>query len=121
MAEIVAATGAKVTGAAADAHRLPPLDHAVAPGDSFALCGEEAQVIDVSGHTVGHVAFHLPGPALAFTADSLMAIGCGRQGALATRLLRARGIANRMGFFLHIPWPDVAAQPPPAGGGAVRL
>ena len=35
--------------------------------------------------------------------------------------LRARGIANRMGFFLHIPWPDVAAQPPPAGGGAVRL
>ncbi|AUH63629.1 hydroxyacylglutathione hydrolase [Paracoccus zhejiangensis] len=78
VAEIVAATGAKVTGAAADAHRLPPLDHAVAPGDSFALCGEEARVIDVSGHTVGHVAFHLPGPALAFTADSLMAIGCGR-------------------------------------------
>ncbi len=78
VAEIVAATGAKVTGAAADAHRLPALNQAVAPGDSFTVCGEEAQVIDVSGHTVGHVAFHLPGPALAFTADSLMAIGCGR-------------------------------------------
>lgn len=75
---LVAATDAKVTGAAADAHRLPPLDRAVAPGDSFPVCGEEARVIDVSGHTVGHVAYHLPGAALVFTGDSLMAAGCGR-------------------------------------------
>lgn len=78
VADLVAATGARVTGAAADAHRLPPLDRAVAPGDRFTLCGTEARVIDVSGHTVGHVAYHLPGPALAFTGDSLMALGCGR-------------------------------------------
>ena len=78
VAEIVAATGAKVTGAAADAHRLPPLDQQVAPGDRITVCGETAEVIDVSGHTVGHVAFHLPASALAFTADSLMALGCGR-------------------------------------------
>ncbi|WP_235829837.1 hydroxyacylglutathione hydrolase [Frigidibacter oleivorans] len=76
--ELVAATGARVTGAAADAHRLPPLDRAVTPGERFTLCGTEARVIDVSGHTVGHVAYHLPGPALAFTGDSLMALGCGR-------------------------------------------
>ncbi|TRW95718.1 hydroxyacylglutathione hydrolase [Paracoccus sp. M683] len=78
VAEIVAITGARVTGAAADAHRLPPLDEAVAPGDVIAVCGETAHVIDVSGHTVGHIAFHLPDSQLAFTADSLMAIGCGR-------------------------------------------
>lgn len=76
--EIVAATGAKVTGAAADAHRLPPLDRQVSPGDRITVCGEAAEVIDVSGHTVGHVAFHLPDSALAFTGDSLMALGCGR-------------------------------------------
>lgn len=78
VAEIVVATGAKVTGAAADAHRLPSLDRQVAPGDRIPVCGETAEVIDVSGHTVGHVAFHLPASALAFTADSLMALGCGR-------------------------------------------
>lgn len=76
--ELVAATGARVTGAAADAHRLPPLDRAVAPAERFTLCGTEAAVIDVSGHTVGHVAYHLPAAAMVFTGDSLMALGCGR-------------------------------------------
>lgn len=76
--ELVAQTGAAVIGNAEDAARLPPLDRAVRPGERFALCCEEAEVIDVSGHTVGHVAFHLPGSAMVFTADSLMALGCGR-------------------------------------------
>lgn len=76
--ELVAATGARVMGNADDAARLPPLDMPVRPGDTVALCGEPAQVIDVSGHTIGHVAFYLPEAELAFTADSLMAIGCGR-------------------------------------------
>ena len=39
---------------------------------------EEGRVIDVSGHTVGHVAFHFPDSGAVFTADSLMALGCGR-------------------------------------------
>lgn len=68
----------KVIGAAADAHRLPPLDLAVSEGDSFTLGGEEVQVMDVSGHTVGHIAFYLPASGAVFTADSLMALGCGR-------------------------------------------
>jgi len=37
-----------------------------------------ARVIDVSGHTVGHIAFVLDADKAAFTADSLMALGCGR-------------------------------------------
>lgn len=76
--ELRDAFGAKVIGAAADAHRLPPLDMAVEDGGSFALLGEDVQVIDVSGHTVGHVAFYLPGAGALFSADSLMALGCGR-------------------------------------------
>lgn len=78
VADLVAATGAKVMGNGADAHRLPHLDIAVAPGDTTEICGEPAQVIDVSGHTIGHIAFYLPQSDLAFTADSLMALGCGR-------------------------------------------
>ncbi|SMO63649.1 hydroxyacylglutathione hydrolase [Paracoccus laeviglucosivorans] len=76
--ELVAATGAKVLGNAQDATRLPPLDIQTRPGETVQICGETAQVVDVSGHTVGHVAFHLPGSAMVFTADSLMALGCGR-------------------------------------------
>lgn len=76
--EIVAQTGAKVIGAHADAHRLPPLDYSVRPDESINVLGEPVEVIDVSGHTVGHVAFHFPQSKMAFTADSLMALGCGR-------------------------------------------
>ena len=65
-------------GAAADAHRLPPLDLQVAEGDSFEIGGEPVQVLDVSGHTVGHIAYYMPQSAAVFTADSLMALGCGR-------------------------------------------
>ncbi|WP_170516611.1 hydroxyacylglutathione hydrolase [Ruegeria atlantica] len=69
---------AKVIGASADAHRLPPLDLQVAEGDSFQIGDEPVQVLDVSGHTVGHIAFYMPQSAAVFTADSLMALGCGR-------------------------------------------
>lgn len=76
--DLVSATGAKVTGAAADANRLPPLDRAVAEGDSVSVGAETGRVIDVSGHTMGHIAFHFPRSRLVATADSLMAMGCGR-------------------------------------------
>ena len=74
--EVVAATQAIVLGAKADQHRLPPLTRAVSEDDTIAIGPETAQVIDVSGHTNGHIAFLLP--RMAFTADSLMAGGCGR-------------------------------------------
>ena len=73
-----AATGAKVTGAGADAHRLPPLDRAVGAGSRIAVGGLSGTVLDVPGHTVGHIAFHFPQVGVVFTADSLMALGCGR-------------------------------------------
>lgn len=69
---------AQVIGAVADAHRLPPLDKQVADGDRFEIGGEPVEVLDVSGHTVGHVAYYMPKSAVVFTADSLMALGCGR-------------------------------------------
>jgi len=78
VAALAGATGARVIGAAADAHRLPPLDEAVAEGDTVRVGMAEGRVLDVSGHTVGHIAFHFADSALVFTADSLMALGCGR-------------------------------------------
>ncbi len=76
--EIAAVHSATVAGNAADAARLPPLDLPLTAGTGTTLMGHSAVVIDVPGHTVGHVAFHVPALAAAFTADSLMALGCGR-------------------------------------------
>lgn len=76
--ELRTATGAMVLGAAADAHRLPPLDLALTEASRFSIGAEFARVIDVPGHTVGHIAFHFPDSRLAFTGDSLMSGGCGR-------------------------------------------
>lgn len=78
LSAILAKHPAMVVGAAADAHRLPPLDRQVSEGDTFEIGGEPVQVLDVSGHTVGHVAFYMPDSSVVFTADSLMALGCGR-------------------------------------------
>ncbi|MEM9146913.1 MAG: hydroxyacylglutathione hydrolase [Pseudomonadota bacterium] len=70
--------GAKVVGHGADSARLPRLDAAVTEGDSVSLGETTAQILDVSGHTIGHIAFWLEADQAAFTADSLMALGCGR-------------------------------------------
>ena len=67
---------APVYGAKADAHRLPPLTHAFAPGDR--LLGGQVTVLDAPGHTLGHVAFHVPDAGFLFSGDSLMTHGCGR-------------------------------------------
>lgn len=76
VAELSAATGAKVWGNAADAHRLPRLDQPVSPGDVIDFGTAKATVWDVSGHTHNHVAYVFDD--IAFTGDSLMAAGCGR-------------------------------------------
>jgi hydroxyacylglutathione hydrolase len=70
--------GAKVAGAAADRSRLPALDIALSGGDTVALGSSEAQVFDVPGHTVGHIAYYFAADDALFSADSLMALGCGR-------------------------------------------
>ncbi|GLO79109.1 hydroxyacylglutathione hydrolase [Sulfitobacter pontiacus] len=75
---LIADHPARVIGAEADAERLPPLDAAYDDGQSFTFGAHTVDVIDVSGHTVGHIAFHVPAAKCVFTADSLMALGCGR-------------------------------------------
>ncbi|MEM8840181.1 MAG: hypothetical protein AAGD47_00240, partial [Pseudomonadota bacterium] len=69
---------AQVVGAQADATRLPDLDLAVSEGDRLTLGALEAEIFDVYGHTIGHIAYYVAGAEACFTADSLMALGCGR-------------------------------------------
>jgi len=76
-AEIVAATGARVIGPG-EVERLSPVDEVVGHGDTVSLGEHKANVIDVSGHTNGHIAYHIPEEGLAFVGDAVFALGCGR-------------------------------------------
>ncbi len=73
---ILAETSPKIVGAAKDAHRLPTLDIALHEGDEIAVGNLKGRVIDVSGHTINHIAYAFDGAV--FTGDSLFALGCGR-------------------------------------------
>lgn len=75
---IKAATGAKVVGSAADAHRLPGLDIGLGDGDSWVLGESEAKIILIPGHTSGHIAFWFRKDDALFSGDTLFACGCGR-------------------------------------------
>ncbi len=74
---IVEATGATIT-APQEVEKLSPIDRIVGNGDSVSLGDWTARVIDVSGHTNGHIAFYLAEADIAFVGDSVFALGCGR-------------------------------------------
>jgi hydroxyacylglutathione hydrolase len=70
--------GCRVVGATADAHRLPALDQAVREGDTVAFGATSAVVIEVPGHTRGHVAYFFPLGSVLLCGDTLFSVGCGR-------------------------------------------
>ena len=74
---IVDATGATVI-APQEVERIGPIDRMVTHGDEVTLGAHVAKVIDVSGHTNGHIAYHLSQDGMAFVGDSVFALGCGR-------------------------------------------
>lgn len=78
LGDLLGRATAKVIGAAADSHRLPPLDRQVREGDTVDLGSETVEVMEVPGHTTGHLAYHMPDSGLLVTMDSLMGLGCGR-------------------------------------------
>ncbi|MDB5868501.1 MAG: Hydroxyacylglutathione hydrolase [Polaromonas sp.] len=73
------ATGAAVYGPAAE--RIPAPFSPLHEGDSVGALGLDFQVLDVPGHTAGHIAFYTPdmdGKPLLFCGDTLFSGGCGR-------------------------------------------
>ncbi len=72
------ATGCTITAPAGEGGKIAGVDRSVAAGDKVHLGELKAQVIDVGGHTLGHIAYHMPQENLAFVGDSIFALGCGR-------------------------------------------
>lgn len=68
------ATGAPVLGPAAET--IAGRDVALAEGSELRIGGHAGRVIEIPGHTLGHVALVFDD--LAFVGDTLFAMGCGR-------------------------------------------
>ena len=76
--ELKAQWQCQVVGAAIDAERIPGIDVEVKDGERLGFGSAEAQVIEVPGHTSGHIAYYFADAGIAFVGDTLFALGCGR-------------------------------------------
>jgi len=75
---IKATTGCTVIAPTDDAGKIAAVDRMVDQGDTVSLGKFTAQVVNVGGHTMGHIAYYLPEAGVAFVGDALFALGCGR-------------------------------------------
>jgi hydroxyacylglutathione hydrolase len=75
---IKAKSGCTVTASAAELDQTAGVDRAVKQGDTVSIGQYTAHVIEVGGHTNGHIAYHLPEAGIAFVGDAVFALGCGR-------------------------------------------
>jgi len=69
--------GAKVVGNGEDKERIPGIDIEVYPGQTFSLGESTAEIIDVSGHTQGHILWYFPKDKVVFTGDTLFNLSIG--------------------------------------------
>jgi hydroxyacylglutathione hydrolase len=67
-----------VVGPRREVGRIPACDIPVADGDIFRFGNHMARILDVPGHTSGHIAYWFADDAVAFVGDTLFAMGCGR-------------------------------------------
>ena len=67
-----------ILGSESDSHRLPKLDEKLKVNQILNLGDFKFDVIDVPGHTIGHIALFSRELESVFTGDSLMVFGCGK-------------------------------------------
>ncbi len=68
----------RIVGPEAEKAKIPGIDDTVEGGSVVPFAGEKIEVIFTPGHTAGHVTYHLPKAKVAFAADTLFSLGCGR-------------------------------------------
>ena len=70
------ATGCTVSGPAAET--IPGRDVALSEGSELTIGDHAGRVIEIPGHTLGHIALVFEDDRAAFVGDTLFAMGCGR-------------------------------------------
>ncbi len=69
---------AKVVGSKKDQKRIPDIEIMLEEGDFFELGQSKARVLEVDGHTIGHIAYHFEEAEALFCGDAVFSMGCGR-------------------------------------------
>lgn len=67
-----------IIGPKGEEKKIPGIDRAVGDGDRVMFGTHEAIVLDVPGHTSGHIAYWFAQDKAAFVGDTLFVMGCGR-------------------------------------------
>ena len=70
--------GVTIYGPKNEKEKIPGIDVAVGGGDYISFGKSQAIIIDVGGHTKGHIAYYFPTESIVFVGDSLFSLGCGR-------------------------------------------
>jgi hydroxyacylglutathione hydrolase len=70
------ATGARISGP--ERETIPGRDVDLSEGSTIRLGNHVGRVIEVAGHTLGHIALIFDDERVAFVGDTLFAMGCGR-------------------------------------------
>jgi hydroxyacylglutathione hydrolase len=99
--------GVRIYGPASE--QIPGRDVALQGGDEIEFGSAKAQILDVGGHTKGHIAYYFPDDAKVFVGDSLFALGCGRmfEGTpeqFWASLLRLRQLPDETHVYWYVCW-----------------
>lgn len=76
--ELARLTGCLIAGAAHDAARIPGISRPLYPGEVLPLGSSAATVLDLPGHTLGHIGFYFAEDRSLFCGDTVFSLGCGR-------------------------------------------
>ena len=68
----------KIAGNENDKKRIPGIDIFLQEDDNLQIGKSECKVIEVSGHTLGHICFYFKNNNAIFCGDTLFSLGCGR-------------------------------------------
>lgn len=68
----------EIIGAGIDAARIPGIDREVFEQDRIVFGSTLVEVMEVPGHTSGHIAYYIESDHALFCGDTLFALGCGR-------------------------------------------
>lgn len=68
----------RVIGPTYDRDRILSLTELVHDLDQIEVCGMNAQVFFIPGHTIGHISYYFPVEKALFCGDTLFSAGCGR-------------------------------------------
>lgn len=69
---------ATIMGPKVEEHKIPSINVPLSQGDAITLGGNPVQILDVGGHTTGHIAYYFPHQNKVFCGDALFALGCGK-------------------------------------------